>query len=112
MTQSSTDVTTQDTAACMYQVLTTGQPAHLTVRLHDLRDRVEDLYTNGHDPAILVSQHCDSANEPCVQDSIKKCQIQIATYLDCSNGQGPKRVCGMPINWCQTSLDVDTASCP
>jgi len=108
--QGSLELQTQDAAACQYQSIVSGKPAHLRVHFLDITDITWDLYTNGVDPAVLVETECEIKG-PCTQKSVKRCIFQQPTYLDCSHGTGPARVCGSPIEWCGTSRDVEPV-CP
>jgi hypothetical protein len=108
--QGSQELSTQDAAVCQYQTIVTGKPAHLTVHFLDVTDITWDVYTNGVDPAVLVETECEIKG-PCSQKAVKRCVFQQPTYLDCSHGTGPSRVCGAPIEWCSTSRDVDPV-CP
>jgi hypothetical protein len=110
ITTTSTEMSTLQTAQCIYTALAAAKPTHLVVELSDVVDSFWDFYWNGTDPAVIVETRCEIKG-PCSQQSVKRCALEPASQIDCSHGSGPSRVCNAPINWCSSSADVQPV-CP
>jgi hypothetical protein len=97
-------------AECIYDVLVNGEAAHLQVQFITTAETYWDIYIRGDEPAVVVSQQCEYEG-PCGEPEARRCTWDAAEYLDCSMGDGPPRVCGGPVDWCNTSSAIEP-TCP
>ena len=97
-------------AECIYDVLVSGEDAHLQVELIPTSETYWDIYIRGDEPAVVVSQRCEY-DGPCEEPEARRCTWDAPEHLDCSNEDGPPRVCGSPVDWCNTSSAIEP-TCP
>lgn len=100
----------REAAECIYDVLVSGENAHLRIEFITTSENYFDFYIRGGEPAVYTSQQCEYEG-PCQELQAKRCTFDAPEYLDCSMGDGPPRVCGGPIEWCNTSSQIEP-TCP
>ena len=106
-----TEFVDRATAECLYQAIESGEAAHIEVEWRDLKIVTWHLYIDAsEDPPVLVSEDCE-IDGACGEPVYKRCSLSPAADLDCAaEGEAP-RLCRGPINWCNSSLEVEK-TCP
>lgn len=83
----------REDAECFYDVLVSGEAAHLQQEFITTSESYFDLYIRGDEPPVYVSQQCEYEG-PGQEPEGWRCTLDAPEYLDCSNGDGSPRVCG------------------
>jgi hypothetical protein len=97
-------------AECFYEVLTSGEPAHLRQEFITTSESYFDLYIRGDEPPVYVSTDCEY-DGPCQAPEAWRCILDDAEYLNCAAEGEPPRVCGGMVNWCNTMSMIEP-TCP
>jgi len=101
-------------AECMYDVLVSGEAAHLRMEFITTSESYYDLYIRGDEPPVYVSTRCEY-DGPCQEPDAWRCTLDAPEQLDCSNPDGSEdgsaRVCGGMVNWCN-SMSMIEPTCP
>jgi hypothetical protein len=97
-------------AECMYDVLVSGEAAHLQMEFITVSESYFDLYIRSGEPPVYVSTQCEY-DGPCQEPEAWRCSLDAPEQLDCSNGDGSPRVCGGMVNWCNSMAMIEP-TCP
>jgi hypothetical protein len=97
-------------AECMYDVITSGESAHLRQEFITVSESYYDLYIRAGEPAVYVSQQCEFEG-PCQEPEYWRCTFDAPEQLDCSMGDGAPRVCSGMVNWCNSMASIEP-TCP